>query len=374
MRKSIQAKTLVRALLLLIVVGVLVWGAYLRYYVMPQTAKNSSVNHVMQSEPTQVFEPVLPNSPVKIPVDFRFHNEYQHEWWHFFANVKDQNGEEYGIQWSYFRVSMDDRDGIGWQSPQLYISHVVVSNKDKVWKEQRLARGGIGQAGMTNRPFRIWIDNWFWRSLGKTPFPGQLSAASDSFNVQLQTIAHGPYVLPGDKGYVEKHDLLPIASYNLTNPFLKVKGMLQLGSRKLIPVEGEAWMSKEWGSGLMAEGQKGWDWFVLHLDNETTLSISRYRHAQQLPYLFGALSRKDGKVVKLSAEDMSIEPHESTLFNNGKHIPLQWDIKIPEYDINLTTQVLNQELWLPFVVPYWEGPVQTSGSHQAKGFMQLTGY
>lgn len=39
MRKSIQAKTLVRALLLLIVVGVLVWAAYLRYYVMPQTAE-----------------------------------------------------------------------------------------------------------------------------------------------------------------------------------------------------------------------------------------------------------------------------------------------------------------------------------------------
>ncbi|USD34059.1 carotenoid 1,2-hydratase [Vibrio coralliilyticus] len=360
--------------MLLIFAGVIAGGVYLWFYLAPPVTQQGSVENVMQSKSTQVFEPVLPNIPVKIPQDFHFHDEYQHEWWHFFANVEDINGKRYGIQWSYFRVAMDDREGMGWQNPQLYVSHVVVSDKDKVWKEQRLARGGIGQAGMANRPFRLWIDNWSWRSLGQTPFPGQLSAASDSFNVQLKAVAHGPYVLPGDKGYVEKHDLLPIASYNLTSPFIKVKGALQLDSGLLVPVEGSAWMSKEWGSGLIVEGQKGWDWFVFHLDDETTLSISRYRHAQQLPYLFGTLSRNDGKVINLSAEDITIEPHESTLFGNGKRIPLQWDIHIPRYNINLTTQVLNQQLWLPFVVPYWEGPIQTTGTHKAKGFMQLTGY
>ncbi|WP_434086560.1 lipocalin-like domain-containing protein [Vibrio neptunius] len=370
MRKSV----IIRCFLLLTAAGVIAWTMCYRFNLTSEVTSKDLANTVIQSGTTQVFEPVLPSIPVKVPQDFRFHNEYQHEWWHFFANVRDENGKLYGIQWSYFRVAMDDREGLGWQSPQLYISHVVVSNKDKIWKEQRLARGGIGQAGMTNRPFRIWMDNWLWRSIGDSPFPGQLSATTDSFDVQLKAFAYGPYVLPGDKGYVEKHDLMPIASYNLTTPFVKVKGALRLGTHKLIPVEGEAWMSKEWGSGLMAEEQKGWDWFVVHLDQETSLSISRYRHAHRSPYLFGVLSRKNGTVVNLSAEDMTIEPHDTTVLNNGKQLPLQWDIKIPEYKIDLTTQVLNQELWLPFIIPYWEGPVQTTGSHEAKGFMQLTGY
>jgi len=359
-----------------VVIFVLLSTAYYLYFYSQdyQSQSSQAVSSVLTAQSSKVFEPVLPNVPVVLPRDFAFHNEFQHEWWHYFANVTDQHGEEYGVQWSYFRVAHSDNDFTGWLSPQIYASHIVISNGRQVWREQRISRGGIGQAGMSNAPFRIWIDNWYWRSLGKTPFPGQLTASSDSFDLSLTTTVKGPYVLPGERGYREKHDLLPVASYNLTAPFLRVKGELKLGDSKLIQVEGSAWMSKEWGSGLMTEQQQGWDWFVLHLDDETTLSLSRYRHENQLPYIFGTLATNDGKVIDIAPDEISLIPLQSTYISGTKKVPLHWTINIPRYDISLTTKVLNSSLWLPFVIPYWEGPISATGSHNAKGFIQLTGY
>lgn len=345
------------------------------YFSANSASSSGEIQSVLLPRHHQVYEPVLPDKPVILPEDFAFHPEFQHEWLHFFANVKDASGQEYGIQWSYFRIANDDRNTIGWQSPQMYLSHAVISTRDHVWREQRMARGGIGQAGISNQPFRLWIDNWTWRSLGNGPLPGHLSVATDTFALSLQMTAVGSYVLPGDKGYQAKHDLLPVASYNVQAPFVEVHGQLKLDANaKPVQVEGSAWISKEWGSGLLAEGQQGWDWFVLDLDKRTTLTVSRYRHAMQLPYLFGTLSTTDGKIVTLGEADINITPVYMTALDNGKSLPLQWNISVPSQNINLTTSVLNPNLWLPFALPYWEGPIYSVGTHRAQGFMQLTGY
>ncbi|KII79461.1 lipocalin-like domain-containing protein [Vibrio renipiscarius] len=373
MKRQTSLKQRLTALLMLCIAVFILVLVYQQYYVKKPERKRNDVT-ILHTQERQVFEPVLPIDPVVLPRDFAFQNEYQHGWWHFFANVQDRSGQRYGIQWSYLRVTNNEHERAGWQSSQLYISHVVISNGSQVWKEQRLARGGIGQAGMDNDPFKIWIDNWSWNSLGSTPFPGELKAETDSFGLQLRANASGPFVLPGDRGYVVKHDLQPAASLNLSAPFLDVAGSIRLDDNQSIRVSGEGWMSKEWGSGLLAEGQQGWDWFVFHLDNETTLSVNRYRHSKQEPYIFGTLSTSDGKVINLDQSQIKVMPLQPTLFTNQKRIPLQWVINVADYDINLTTQVLNENLWLPFVVPYWEGAISTTGSHESVGFMQLAGY
>ncbi|KJY81499.1 ABC transporter [Vibrio galatheae] len=362
-------------LVTIVTAGLVLFALYQPTSLTPtnQSASNE-VSAAFVSKQTQVFEPVLPGNPVIIPRDFAFHNEYQHGWWHFFANVVDENGEQYGIQWTYFRIATHENDMPGWLSPQLYIANVVVSNKSQVWREQRVARGGIGQAGMSAMPFRLWIDNWHWRSLGRTPFPGQLDVGTDTFKVRVRATTRGPFVIPSERGYAIKHDLLPIASLNLTAPFLSIEGQLELSPHNVIEVKGKGWMSKEWGSGLIAEDQQGWDWFVFHLDDETTLSINRYRHESQLPYVFGTLSKNNGKVVSLQNQDIDISPLNDVLLTNGKRVPLSWSVKIPKLGVDIETQAANQDLWLPFVLPYWEGPITISGSHNSQGFMQLTGY
>ncbi len=337
------------------------------------STQDNEISSILARDNKTIFEPVLPNEHVALPEDFKFHPEFQHEWWNYFAKLKDIKGNVYDVQWSYFRVAMDERDTRGWQNPQLYISHIVISHDSHIWKEQRVARGGIGQAGMQNRPFSLWIDNWNWRSLGATPFPGKLVVATDEFSVDLNTRTSGPFVINGDRGFQVKHDLQSIASFSFSAPFLKVKGTLNIEGES-IDVSGSAWTQKEWGSGLIGEGQQGWDWFVFNLDDGRALAVSRYRHHSQTPHIFGTLSTRTGKVLNLSEKEIAIEPAHVTRLSNEKRVPLQWRIKVPSHGIELTTQVTNSNMWLPFVIPYWEGPIRATGTNEAWGFMQLTGY
>ncbi len=337
------------------------------------STQQSEIQSILTQDNKTVFEPVLPSDHVSLPEDFKFHPNYQHEWWNYFAKLKGDSGETYHVQWSYFRIATDQRDTSGWQNPQLYISYIVISNGSRVWKEQRFARGGIGQAGMKSRPFSLWIDNWNWRSLGTTPFPGKLVVATDEFSLDLNSQTSGPFVLNGDRGFQVKHALQSVASFSFSAPFLKVKGILNIDGQR-INVSGSAWTQKEWGSGLIGEGQRGSDWFSFVLDDGRALTVSRFRLFSQTPYTYGTLSTRSGEVLNLTEKDITIKPMHVASLSNGKRLPLQWHISVPSHGIDLTTRVVNSNMWLPFIIPYWEGPILASGSNDAWGFMQLTGY
>ena len=96
---------------------------YLQYF-LPQKTNSDSLPYITKTQ--SIFEPVLPNVPVKLPEDFRLHGQYQHELWHYFAMLEDDRGERYSLQWSYIRVATDDRESKGWQEPHLYISYAVI--------------------------------------------------------------------------------------------------------------------------------------------------------------------------------------------------------------------------------------------------------
>lgn len=369
-----QKKIFSISALVVIAFIILIGGAfYLTLWAEATVTEESEISAVLKREERTVFDPVLPSEHVSLPEDFRFHPNYQHEWWHYFAKLQDQDGHVYNVQWSYFRVATDERDTRGWQNPQLFISHIVISRGSHVWREQRVARGGIGQAGMSNRPFRLWIDNWYWRALGTTPFPGQLEISTDTFGLELNTTTNGPFVVNGDKGFQVKHALLSVASFSFSAPFLNVKGTMTLNGQP-ISVTGSAWTQKEWGSGLIGEDQQGWDWLVFNLDDGRALTVSRYRHNGQVPHLFGTLSTRSGAVFNLTEKDFSITPMQVTSLVNGRRMPLQWIVNVPKHGINLTTRISKSDMWQPFLIPYWEGPILASGSNEAWGFMQLTGY
>ncbi|USD64163.1 lipocalin-like domain-containing protein [Vibrio sp. SCSIO 43136] len=336
-----------------------------------ESEDNNQVNRVLLGSVSAKFKKVSPDDAVILPQDFRFHPEYQHEWWHYFANVKDKQGQRYGVQWSFFRVATDDRKAVAWENPQLYISHMVVTSEQQVWKQQRLARGGIGQAGMTLAPFKIWIDDWHWKSLGRTPFPGRLDLDTDQFSVQLANYAAGPFVLNGDAGYLQKHP--EVASYSVSAPFIRAKGALLLDG-EMKEVEGLAWLTKEWGTGLLAEDHQGWDYFAIRLDKQQTLMVNHYRHADGTTSVFGTLANKKGDVIILDENDVSATSAMKQSLQSGRKLPLKWRIRVPEHAIDIEITPARREQWLPFAIPYWEGPVNTVGTHKATGLMQLTGY
>jgi len=332
-----------------------------------------TLNHVLSFDTKTVFEPVLPDVPVVFPKDYMFHNEFQYESWEYFANLIGNDGKHYSVQWNYYRTARDDAQLRGWNSTQLYLSHAAIISKQGIWKQQRIARGGIGQAGLKERPFRLWIDNWNWRSTSLSPLPGVLSISTDDFLIQLHSSSVTSFLPIGNHGYQSQHDLLPLATYGFDAPFIQVSGQLMLQGTSVL-VSGEAWLKKEWGSELEAlEGQKKIV-INLHLADGRNLQLNQNRISHYPNYTYGAVTNRDGSRTILTDEDITMTAVEYSSMSNGKLVPLKWKIKITKLDLELTTAPLRNDLWHDFYNPYWQGPVLATGTQEAQGMLKLTGF
>lgn len=90
-----------------------------------------------------VFEPVLPNHPVRLPTDFASHPEFEQEWWKLYALLEDEQGNPFSVQWNFLRLAQDERDTLGWQTPQLYFSSIVINGKKVSLRDQKWLVAGL---------------------------------------------------------------------------------------------------------------------------------------------------------------------------------------------------------------------------------------
>nr|NIL95712.1 iron ABC transporter permease [Planctomycetales bacterium]NIP68225.1 iron ABC transporter permease [Planctomycetales bacterium] len=42
--------------------------------------------------------------------------------------------------------------------------------------------------------------------------------------------------------------------------------------------------------------------------------------------------------------------------------------------VSVEVTALNPNSWMATLIPYWEGPVKVSGSHNGRGYLEMTGY
>ena len=108
---------------------------------------NENKNTISNYTHSDVFEPVLPNDKVTLPSAYQAQREFKHGIWHFFANVFDHSGKKFGIQWSFYRIGQAESVTHGWSNYRFVHSLYRYLITIEVWKQQRIARGGIGQAG-----------------------------------------------------------------------------------------------------------------------------------------------------------------------------------------------------------------------------------
>ncbi|MGR5147288.1 lipocalin-like domain-containing protein [Photobacterium alginatilyticum] len=318
------------------------------------------------------YQPVIPGKKWAFPKDHLSHPAFKAEWWYLTANLEAENGETFGVQWTLFRFASGNEPGNGWKNPQMYMAHTVVTSRNKIWHAERFARGGIGQAGVTDNPYRAWLDNWSWRSYSDSPFPGTLAFSDGEMAAKLDIINLGELIFQGENGYSRKHPTEDVASYYFSAPFLSLNGTLELDG-KTYKVKGDGWYDREWSSEGLSQKQNGWDWFSVHLDDGSALMVSQVREEGGKPYFFGSLSWPDGKTIVLQPEDILLKP-KSYVKHQGRQFPLQWRIEVPTQQIQLEVDVVRKEQWLPFIFSYWEGPIRVKGSHSGQGFMELTGY
>lgn len=319
------------------------------------------------------FAEVRPGRALSFPADHAAHPGFRIEWWYVTANLRDAAGEPLGIQWTLFRFATRPEDGTdtGWASPVIWMGHAAVTTAGTHRAAERLGRGGIGQADVETPPFRAWIDDWRFESLGDGFSPLRLEARGDGFAYALTLTAEGPMVLQGEAGYSVKSERGQ-ASHYASQPFFRVEGTVTLDGA-VRTVTGRAWMDREWSSEPLAEDQTGWDWISLHLAGGEKLMVYRLRDAAGGAYVTGNWIAPDGTSQRLAPGAVALRPLASAEVA-GRTLPVAWRVEIPARGLAIETRALNAQAWNALSTAYWEGPVTVTGTHPGEGFLEMTGY
>ncbi len=323
---------------------------------------------------------------IQFPLDHGSHEKFFSEWWYITGNLIDQKGSTLGIQWTLFRNARDSTenlpkglgkaDSFSWDNKQIWMAHAAVTSERIHLFEEKLARGGSGQAGVKGNAFSAWIDDWSfsgamdWSDL-------KVRAKGKNFEYSLNLEANGPIVLHGDHGYSEKTREGHNSAY-YSQPFFKVNGKVIIGNETLL-VNGSAWIDREWSSSILGPNQEGWDWFSLHLSDKEKLMLFRVRNKDSNHFHSGTMMTADNQVIHLKHDQIKITPlsdknHQEEPGSQNSSIPTSWRLEIDSQDFEVIVKAINPNSYNDGLIPYWEGPINFFGSHEGVGYLEMTGY
>ena len=340
------------------------------------------------AQANEAYAQAQPGQSLAFPRDHGAHPEYRIEWWYLTANLEDEEGRPWGLQWTLFRTAMAppgekptaaDRDQVNpWQDGQVYMAHFAVAAPEAHRAFQRYARGGdhggIRQAGVQAAPFAAWLDDWRLESLGEGWVPLQESAAQDGRAVDLRLHIDRDLVLQGEAGFSQKHPEGG-GSWYYSQPWLQAEGTVTFDGQAAT-VRGQAWLDREWSSQFLQSDQQGWDWFALHLRNGEKLMAFQLRSEHGLPYRHAVLLAADGSRRTASSEDVAFSVLRRASVA-GREIPVAWALRWPAADIDLEVEAGLDAQWMDLDFPYWEGRVvvrSADGSDAGVGYLEMTGY
>ncbi|HLF32468.1 MAG TPA: lipocalin-like domain-containing protein [Xanthomonadales bacterium] len=335
---------------------------------------------------TEGFAVARPGYEMEFPRDHGPHSAYRIEWWYLSANLQDTSGRPYGVQWTLFRLAMQPSEVPEpinpWQGKQVYMAHIALSWPEGHAGFQRYARGGdhggLAQAGASAAPFSVWLDDWALQSTGMQWLPLEVRARQDNFAFQLSMDSQQPLILQGEAGFSQKH---PDGSGSLyySQPFLQATGSLTIDGED-IPVQGEAWLDREWSSHFLQPDQAGWDWFALHLESGEKLMLYRLRPLEgafsQALFQFGVLISPDGGKTPLKGSLIRFDPLRIERVAD-RELPVSWRIGLPEISREFQVRALIPGQWMNVDFAYWEGAVVVEGDNagsRGRGYLEMTGY
>ncbi|UCF30236.1 MAG: carotenoid 1,2-hydratase [bacterium] len=354
-------------------------GIFLTALVSPQAGA---------SEVGETWREAVDKRSWRFPGDHGSHPDFRTEWWYFTGNVTSDSGRPLGYQLTFFRTGIRDRlpaDGNRWSLRDLYLAHFTITDVEGdrfLWFE-RSSRAGPGLAGAREGALDLWLFDWTAAQNGDVI---RLSAREEGAELSLELSPRKPPVLHGRRGISRKGEEPGQASYYYSLTNLKTEGTLQLPGGEMVRVKGRSWFDHEFGSNQLAQDQKGWDWFGLHLSDGREIMVYRLRKVDGTlePTSSGTLVEADGTGVHLELDDLSVDPTGTWISPaSGGTYPSGWRIRIPSagVDIDVVPALPNQELVTERTagVIYWEGAVTVRGRSEGEpvtggGYAELTGY
>jgi predicted secreted hydrolase len=344
------------------------------------------------------WKAAAPGHAWSFPADHRSHPGYRNEWWYFTGILASPGSggappRRLGYQVTFFRVGItpERREGASaWRASDVLMGHaalVDLATGERVFSEV-LYRAVPMLAAFGSAP-----DPVLATSLGPpgTARRWELRLDGDGFDLDVSDRARGlairlalrperPPVLQGPGGLSRKSSAEGYASlyYSLTR--LATEGEVELGGVHL-PVRGESWMDKEFGSSHLAPDQAGWDWLALRLADGRDLMLYLLRGRDgATSFASGTVVGAGGRPRYLSAADFRVEVTGRWRSPaTGARYPAGWTVEVPSERLALRVEpeVPDQENRGGSAPYYWEGAVRVTaadGSPAGEGFVELTGY
>lgn len=338
------------------------------------------------ADPASEWQAALAPRALQFPRDHAAHEDYRIEWWYYTGNLRSDDGRRFGYEVTFFRTGVVRRPRIAspWAVRDLYVAHFALSDIDgrqfRVF--QRVKRAGIGWAGAAADRYHVWNGDWEVRLQGDQHL---LVAQDEDCRLELRLASTKPPVLHGDKGLSRKGAAPGNASHYYSLTRLETRGQIALGGRTL-SVSGESWMDHEFSSSFLEEGQVGWDWFSIQLDDGRELMIYQIRRGDGTadPFSSGTIVAADGSAETVRRDDFQLTPGRRWRSpRTGAEYPVQWRLTLPVRRIDLAIEAAlpDQELDTRASVgfPYWEGSIRIAGTSGGKrvaglGYLEMTGY
>lgn len=331
------------------------------------------------------FEQALTARPFEFPRDHGPHPGFRQEWWYLTGNLDAADGERFGFELTFFRFALAPPQAASpqdsaWRSREIYMAHFAITDvaRRRFAYAQKLSRAALGLAGAEAAPLRVWIDDWQLDAPGQMQW--RLRAAQPGYRLELELTASAAPVANGEAGLSRKSDRAGDASYYYSVPRLSARGRLTRAGTALT-VTGLAWLDREWGSGALAPGQAGWDWYALQLSDGSALMFYalRGRDGRRDPHSAGTYIEPGGLARPLASSDVAIEVTGTWNNPSGARYPARWRIRVPALSLEaqLTPVLAGQEL--ATTPRYWEGAVDVAGTRGGsllggRGYVELTGY
>jgi predicted secreted hydrolase len=361
----------------------------------PEAVERLSAVRSLSGTPAPGFERALEPRSFAFPQDNGPHPDFQTEWWYFTGNLEGEDGRRFGYQLTIFRSALrppdaaDEGVSSAWHTAQVYMGHLGVTDAraGTFHSAEHFSRGAVGLAGARAEPHSVWLETWRVDGIQAdtrraTPVPPlDLTAGGDDFGLELRLEPLRDPVFHGDSGLSRKGSEPGNASYYFSITRWSTVGTIRTPTG-LFEVKGLSWMDREWSTSVLEEGQVGWDWFSLQLDDGRDLMFFRLRRADGSidPVSSGTLVAADGSTRALQRDDVEVEVLERwTSPRTGGEYPVAWRLALDDGETTLDLAPLLEDQEHRHSFAYWEGAVEVSGTGRGaplggRGYVELTGY
>ncbi len=332
-----------------------------------------------------VFRQPYPITAVTLPEDEAAH-EAPIEWWYWTGHFQDEEGTEYGFELTFFKAyAPPNLNLLGlpawWFVEKGHIAHFAITDiTNQSFEMAERTNFANYKGGASSENLDVFVGDWTATRIGEGKH--QIKANVGTKTLELMLSSEKPVALHGNPPGIQS--MGPGGtSYYLSYTRMTAEGSL-LSCEQSDCVEksvtGQAWHDHQWGD-FELSSYAGWDWFSLQFEDNTELMLYLIREPSgRYSSRAGSFVTENGRVIDIFADDFSLEATGLTWESaeTGAIYPMQWTIKVPSQDIEIrvTPVMLEQEMntRASTGIVYWEGAIEVTGSHEGKGYVELTNY